>query len=1234
MLFWPLQQCCLGSSVSRALAYHTLSHGFESNLRELLFLEKNTYSGCRSVVYSIWEVHIHNPHLTSLCLQLIVRACTEGQLTVLQLLAGRVTECNPVGWLTCVMASLQQQSPDSPVTPNLLSITEYLYNLDPTIFLSTVVRMTKTYPQISLDLINKFRPQGQSKDHLVKSGLALFSIPVSWIQNGTVTHINLSNNLLLELPEEILKISTLKGLNVSHNCLGSIPDILKWNCPYLRELDLSFNRLVDTKYCILNRSRDRSDSGMSHSGAPARADQQAHFDEAKRLYHLTGYNLYPCIYSLNWVNLSNNASLSQIPEWVCILPHLTLLEIKNIPRLTSLTPYLAHCRNLCILKLDVEQLVSPPAREVAKSGTRGIMAYLRCQLRGSSPYRHLKLFLVGGTGTGKTTLFSQLARLKSHPMTVPSHSSKVFIELASFDYRGSHKTRSKGTAEGRKTSTDKYRPKITFHLIDFASEEVFQSIHQCFLSHRTLFLCLWDVTRGIESLYSLAPWLRNIQASAPGSSVLIIGTHIDQRPALSRTTVAQWEREVFGDAVVLNQHTAYSKNCGFPIVSDSVIMNCQNRRDVEKLMENIYCLALSLKHPKTRTPLIEEMVPRSYQELQTLVEVKLRGFQRKGQTIPVLRREEFIDHVRSLTLHHDNLEQDKEEFALAVQFLHEAGTIVHYKSQVVGMSELYFLSPQWLFNTLGVILAGLKLHSQNALISKTSLPFVFQSAKIPAHYYSNFLSMLEENDIIVPLNMEKSYFLIPSVLSSTPPSNYPSYNLANSDKTYLMQYVHLDYLPSGFFPRLLARVLICLRMLSGQLLALGNSPLMAGGETNRGLSTGTKLAGIYGTIHHHFQLDRLGYVWEDDMAEGAATCTEKRLRDKLWAVSTTSPATWSNRHQALMETLVTLTRPILTNRELTLRSINGRAGRERRIEQDEESEEEEEDEEEDDGEASPNPLDLLSENVVWKKGVHVEFPCGTRFWLEACEGALVMVANGDVVQKVKVITFLSACIDMLIEEYYAGVGIIYYSPCPSCLVRYWSNKSGSNSLAGNSLKVPTFAESDLELSGELNSLTLNEFKEEASFVNRGVNVHEKLKKSFSGTSLKLECSTSPTDGIDKGTFTTMNVHGEIIEEIPCAVLDDNIIVYSLASLLVQSAYGNTVQCSKCDKLVALRDIGPHVLLVDFSDKLLISSRRLLYGEGKGSLLGEGSFGKVSYVCVWRELIYTLIIFPENNKELL
>ena len=171
----------------------------------------------------------------------------------------------------------------------------------------------------------------------------------------------------------------------------------------------------------------------------------------------------------------------QIPEWVCVLPNLTLLEMKALPRLTTITPYLAHCRSLCVLHLDTEGLVSPSPQE-AQRGTRVIMAYLRCRLHGSTPYRHVRLVLIGSPESGKTTLFNLF--MKSE---VKGDSMAPHMEVGTFDYPPRMKSR-------------KERPRVTFHVIDFAGDEIYRSIHKCFLTYRTVYLCLWNVANGKESL--------------------------------------------------------------------------------------------------------------------------------------------------------------------------------------------------------------------------------------------------------------------------------------------------------------------------------------------------------------------------------------------------------------------------------------------------------------------------------------------------------------------------------------------------------------------------------------------------------------------------------------------------------------------------------------------------------------------------------------------------------------
>ncbi len=1089
--------------------------------------------------------------------QVIAKACREGQLQVLKLLAGTVEETTPISWITYTMSSLEQQAVGEQDSANLVSIAQYAYNLDQTLSLSTIVRLAETYPQASLYLLDTFCQQSQTAQQFVKSGLALVHLPPSWVANTTLTHVDLSNNLLMQLPHELFQLAHLKVLNVSRNCLQAIPSVLKWNCPLLRDLNVSHNRLVDAPYAILEGKNRSQEVRRSRSiSFPSKASQRKHITAAQRLLSLTGYNLYPCIRSLSRVNISNNPSLAQIPEWVCVLPHLTLLEMRVLPKLTQLTPYLSYCRYLCVIRLDAQNLVSPPAEE-AQRGTRSIIAYLRCKLRGCIPYRHVKMVLVGDNGSGKKTLFKQLMGWKGSGTFGGSQ-----MEVVSFKYRPKLRLRD---------------PKLNFHVIKFAGNEVYRCTHQCFLTHRSIYLCLWDITKGEGGLRNLVPWLRSIQACAPGSPTLLVATHKDRRPALTHETIQQWESEVLGDVARLHRRSYASKN-GFPPILKTIFMDSTCKEGVDLLMTDVYDTALQMRHPRTKVPFLEDVVPRSYQDLQNLVELKVKSMRRLRNPAPILRHEEFVDYIRSLTISHDDLEDDQEELALATRFLHEVGTIVHFQSHVAGVSDLYFLDPQWLFNTLArIIKSRLSSPSRSAVVQARELPFLFGDAEIPQQYFTSFLSFMESFDILVSLDMEKNYFLIPSLLPDTPPPQYPSYK--PSAESWSTQYIQFNYLPNGLFPRLLARVLIYIRQLSGQLLVEGDDPLIPGEDSPDGsfLSTASNQISTLLSHSHSFRLDRRGYVIQDDSQDASS---EGVLRSKIWALSKTplSHPLTLRRQQALTEKLVSISRTISQHRNPTqLSSIVW----------------------ENDPANSTSHVDSFARYVFWKKGLFVEFPCGTMFWIEACQSAVAVVISGELVPRVKVLSFLTSCVDVLVEECFAGLEVVTYSPCPSCLGHFWEEDRSTRG------RTPSFLESSLEISHSY--LNLDEFNELAHFSRRDPDELAESSRShtysFSGSSLHISRTPSPTHSFIEPASSE--------EDLEVAMLAENVTLFPLSTAILQSLRSSTVSCPRCKVDVSLRAISPHVLLVDFTDNLLLDPSKLQFGEDENSLLGSGGFAKVS-----------------------
>ena len=52
---------------------------------------------------------------------------------------------------------------------------------------------------------------------------------------------------------------------------------------------------------------------------------------------------------------------------------------------------------------------------------------------------------------------------------------------------------------------------ITFMTWDFGGQEEYYATHQCFLSRRSLYLVVWNVSHGMKGAEEIKPWLLNIQ---------------------------------------------------------------------------------------------------------------------------------------------------------------------------------------------------------------------------------------------------------------------------------------------------------------------------------------------------------------------------------------------------------------------------------------------------------------------------------------------------------------------------------------------------------------------------------------------------------------------------------------------------------------------------------------------------------------------------------------------------
>ena len=236
--------------------------------------------------------------------------------------------------------------------------------------------------------------------------------------------------------------------------------------------------------------------------------------------------------ALSKLDLSNN-NIRVVPASLSELSNLSTLLLAGNEGITELPPELGLLTRLWNLTTAGCSLQEPLASMTASKQykTMDIIGYLRSILEDAKPYQRMKLMVVGVQGIGKTTLLEQLRgeggsyrrskqaehwarRMGNRGMAMKSGKgvsmSTVGVDIGDWTYE----------RKGRGSLGP-----VTFRTWDFGGQQEYYTTHQYFLSRRSLYLVLWKIVDGEKGINEIQQWLINIQARAPNSPVLIVGTH-------------------------------------------------------------------------------------------------------------------------------------------------------------------------------------------------------------------------------------------------------------------------------------------------------------------------------------------------------------------------------------------------------------------------------------------------------------------------------------------------------------------------------------------------------------------------------------------------------------------------------------------------------------------------------------------------------------------------------------
>lgn len=604
------------------------------------------------------------------------------------------------------------------------------------------------------------------------------NLAVFW--RNHLLEVDFSENALKDVPRDLFQLEALQYLKLSGNQLASLPPADTWTCRLLKSLDLSKNQLgrnedgsktrrvpfFSTKY----RTRSGTDLGSSVEFPLFLRD------------------------SLEVLYLNDN-QLDAFPHSVCQLKSLTELYLGSNPGIKELPPELGQLSSLWQLDLEDLNISNLPA-EIRKEGPVTILAYLRAQLRKAERCRLVKMIIVGPPRQGKTTLFEVL------------QTGKVSQQM-----QGDSTIRTTRWELQRPVSIKAKVDSVQFHVWDMGGSATVAAVNQCFLTDKALYIVVWNLALGEEAVSNLQYWLLNIEAKAPNSVVLVVGTHLDfietkfrlERIATLRAYVLALCRSPSG-----------SRATGFPDITIKHLheLSCRTLEGLDGLRHLIFSAACNMKDVGSTIgsqKLVGRLIPRSYLNLQEAVlrEQQKRALEDQLQYLT----DEQIEQITEQSPGNDI--QDYEDMQAAIGFLIETGTLLHFPDTSHGLRNLYFLDPVWLSECLERIIniKSSKSVVRNGVIKAEDLRMLLVGtgfAKQTEEQYFQFLAKFE-----IALPVANNSYLLPHLLPAKP--GLDIHCLRQSTGNTVQRVFNMSFVPVGFWQRFIARMLISLSEMDLQL---------------------------------------------------------------------------------------------------------------------------------------------------------------------------------------------------------------------------------------------------------------------------------------------------------------------------------------------------------------------------------------------------------------------------------
>jgi len=293
---------------------------------------------------------------------------------------------------------------------------------------------------------------------------------------------------------------------------------------------------------------------------------------------------------------------------------------------------------------------------------------------------------------------------------------------------------------------------IRIKVWDFGGQEIYHSIHQLFLTKRTIYIITLDSRQENNIIY----WLKTVQKLVGNVPIIIAINKIDLFPSFD-----------------IEQNRLKLE---FPEIVGFIRISCKTLEGINELKSLILDTAKKLEFSQFD-------IPKSWLKIHSQIEAI---------------NKDYISNQLFVEICNQNGVTDKEGQNTISNYFHDLGIFIHFKNFQLYNTQI--LNPIWITEAIYLIINSRKAHEKQGIITELEIFDLFLSydnEKYPKDTIQFIISVMEEFELI--LKADKNRYIIPQLLS-----NESSSNISTKDATIkvLFQY---DFFPKSLFNRIIVR---------------------------------------------------------------------------------------------------------------------------------------------------------------------------------------------------------------------------------------------------------------------------------------------------------------------------------------------------------------------------------------------------------------------------------------------